>query len=100
LHELAVLISGYECAIYDITGERVLFDSTFQLYIELQLGNNDNVRKHWDGALLEKYSEDEAFDRFYDYLDEFKELYNKTQGQALHEILFSKYVERQKAFLQ
>ena len=61
LHDISVLISGYECAIHDITGERILFDSTFQLYIEMKLESKYYNGKHWDGILLEKYGEDEAF---------------------------------------
>ena len=37
LQKLATFLCGYECALYDLTGESVLFDSTFQLYIEIAI---------------------------------------------------------------
>lgn len=87
---LSTFLSGYECALYDITGERVRFDYTFQLYVEIVLGENYYNGKHWDGILIERYGQENAFNQFYVYLDDFKKIYLKTYGQNLHEILSAK----------
>ena len=93
LQKLSTFLSGYECALYDITRERVFFDSTFQLYVEIALGKNNYGGKHWDGILIEQYSQEDAFDQFYVYLENFKEIYLKKKGQSLYELLFEKHCD-------
>lgn len=73
--------------------ERVFFDSTFQLYVEIVLGKNNYGGKHWDGILIEQYGQEDAFDQFYVYLEDFKKIYLKTKGQSLYKLLFEKHCD-------
>lgn len=86
LHKLSTFLSGYECALYDITGERVFFDSTFQLYIEKVFNRKSYEGKHWDGILIERYGLEAAFDQFYFYLDDFKRKSSNTNGESLYKL--------------
>lgn len=71
LSRLSTFLSGYECAVQDLTGEYSMFNTRFQLFIEQKLGENGH---HWSQIIEEVYG-DNAFDRFYLFLEEFK-LYN------------------------
>lgn len=62
-------LSGYACALLDLTGERVVFDAAFQRFVEARFGQNG---KHWDGLLSEGREPKEAFSLFFVLLEEFK----------------------------
>lgn len=69
LERLSHFLSGYACALLDLTGERVVFDAAFQRFAEARLGQNG---KHWDGILSEGREPEEAFSLFFVLLDEFR----------------------------
>lgn len=65
---LATFVSGYECAMVDITGHHPHFDVMFQRFMCEKYGRL--LEKHWSRVLLEHYSEEEAFDKFFEYWEE------------------------------
>ncbi len=58
LERLSTFLSGYECALLDLNGERVAFDSSFQRFAEARFGQNG---KHWDKLISEGRAEEGAF---------------------------------------
>lgn len=71
LYELTVFLSGFECACNEYVKRYIPFDTQFQIFIENQT-NAYCSEKHWSGILSENRSEKEAFDLFFEYLEEFK----------------------------
>ena len=71
---LSYVISGYEEAIYDLTGNRVLFNTKFQIIIEKKHDSERFMTIHWSQLLVNIYSE-ESFDRFFELWSEFLRVY-------------------------
>lgn len=67
LPRLATFISGYECAIFDLTGERIGFNAEFQHFVE-QKEHWQGPGKHWAAILEEGRTPEQAFDLFFDYM--------------------------------
>lgn len=72
LKNLANFISGYEFAVYQLTGVHIGFGGRFMIFVTYR-EETEYCPYYWDGILLKNYSEDEAFDKFFEYVDEFKE---------------------------
>lgn len=72
LHSLASFMSGFECAIYELTGKRHNFNSKFQRFIEDKY-KIDFCTEHWADIISRNLSSAEAFDLFFIYWDEFNE---------------------------
>lgn len=72
IKELATFITGYEFAIERLLGERVRFGMSFLTFVSYR-EEKGYCDLYWDGILLKNYSEDEAFIKFFEYVEEFKE---------------------------
>lgn len=70
IHKLAVFLSGYECALSDISDVKPRFNSAFQRFVEQKEGYKGS--KHWADILFENASEELAFDRFFALIEEFR----------------------------
>lgn len=64
-------LAGYEEALADLTGRKVLFNNKFQCFVQSKYGRAYNKTIHWSTFLLEQYPEEEAFDLFFALFDEF-----------------------------
>ena len=73
IEKLADFISGFECAVYELTGTHEEFSSKFQIFIENKT-KEISVGKHWSDIIAESESQESAFDLFFVYLDKFKQL--------------------------
>ena len=69
LSRLSTFLSGYECALEDITGSRPFFNAKFQAFVEKKEGK-ECTTDPWDVILSEKCTEEEAFDKFFVYWKE------------------------------
>lgn len=69
LERLSHFLSGYACALLDLTGERVVFDAAFQRFAEARFGENG---QHWDKLISEGREPEKAFSLFFVLLEEFK----------------------------
>lgn len=76
LTDLAMFISGYECALFETTGKRYTFNSQFQTFVQKKQGI-EHTSSHWSTLISKKRSDDEAFELFYAYLDEFLKIYKE-----------------------
>ena len=76
LTDLAMFISGYECALFETTGERYTFNSQFQTFVQKKQGV-EHTSSHWSTLISKNCSDDESFELFYAYLDEFFEVYKE-----------------------
>ena len=71
LNKLTTFISGYECAMNRLLGHYSFFNSKFQLFVDSFLGDDFHVQ-HCAKTLHYDKTEEEAFDLFYEVLEEFK----------------------------
>lgn len=71
LRALSYSLAGYESAIYDLTGKRVLFHTKFQRFTEKKLPQDSGRTVHWSAMLLNGRSEEAAFDLFFELWAEF-----------------------------
>lgn len=73
VHILSVFLSGYVCAVYELTGDEnvLLFNSQFQTFVERKNGLVLNT-KHWSKIIALNRSDEEAFDLFYELYEEYK----------------------------
>ena len=71
VHRLATFLSGFECAIYELTGKYSTLNSRFQLFIEKKF-NISFCGYHWSDILTLEHTDAEGFDLFFVYWDEFK----------------------------
>ena len=71
LRELAALISSYELAMNRLMGHSCSFSVQFQRYVEAERAWNDPMI-HWSKILQSQRTDSEAFDLFYELLEEFK----------------------------
>lgn len=63
VHRLATFLSGFECAIFELTNQRCNFNSTFQRYVEEKYGEDST--RHWSEIISEKRTPEGAFDHFF-----------------------------------
>ena len=73
IHKLTIFLGGFECGLKECLDEYIPFDTQFQIFIE----NKRKIccpTKHWSNILLENISQEEAFDLFFVYLEEFKQI--------------------------
>ena len=77
---LSQALAGYEEAIFDLTGERVQFNSKFQQFAEYKFKTESTITVHWTKILSHNRREDEAFDLFFELLDEFFERYEDSKS--------------------
>lgn len=77
LNKLAGFISGYIVSTFELTGQWIPF-SQFREYVEYRSGISD-PSKHWSDIISKDKTPEEAFDLFFVYLDEFKELMNTPE---------------------
>ena len=75
LRALSYSLAGYESAIYDLTGKRVLFNTKFQRFVEQKYEEEYRNTSHWSAFLLKNRSEEDALDLFFDLWAEFLRLY-------------------------
>ena len=76
LTDLAMFISGYECALFETTGKRYTFNSQFQTFVQKKQGV-EHTSSHWSTLISKNCSDDESFELFYAYLDEFLKIYKE-----------------------
>lgn len=88
---LSHFISGYLHAIHDLTGEYVRFD--FQTFTEYKTGISTPA-KHWSDILAVGRTDSEAFDLFFEYLEEYKTLAQTPEFfDKMHEEISQKIFE-------
>ncbi|MBQ8216166.1 MAG: hypothetical protein IJZ33_07890 [Clostridia bacterium] len=75
LRALSFSLAGYEEALLDLTGRRVLFNTKFQRFVEQKYEEEYRNTSHWSAFLLKNRSEEDAFDLFFDLWAEFLRLY-------------------------
>lgn len=75
LKALSYSLCGYESAIFDLTGRRVLWNTKFQRFVEGKYGDEYIGTIHWSNFLLKRQTEEEAFDLFFDLWTEFSQRY-------------------------
>ncbi len=68
LERLSLYLAGYEHACDKITNRRAYFNSYFQLYVQIKY--KLNLTKHWSKFLSEGVSEEQAFELFYNLVEE------------------------------
>ena len=78
LSRLSTFLSGYECALEDLTGSRPFFNAEFQAFVEKKEGK-ELCTDHWSVILSEGCSDEEAFDKFFAY---WKEMMSEYEGVA------------------
>lgn len=71
LRNLSGFLSGYECAVNRMQNRWSLFNAAFQRFVEDEFNWNGPMY-HWSDILLEERTDSEAFDLFYELLEEFK----------------------------
>ncbi len=71
LRALSFSLAGYEEALLDLTGRRVLFHTKFQRFAEKKLPQDSGRTVHWSAMLLNGRSEEAAFDLFFELWAEF-----------------------------
>ena len=79
IHKLTIFLSGFECGLNEFSDGYIPFDTQFQIFIE----NKRKIccpTKHWANILLENSSQEEAFDLFFAYLEEFKQIMNDPKA--------------------
>ena len=79
LHKLTLFLSGFECACNEHVKRYIPFGTQFQIFIEHET-NSYCSEKHWSNILSENRSEEEAFDLFFEYLEEFKKTVRKPNA--------------------
>ena len=72
LSRLSTFLSGYECALEDLTGSRPYFNARFQTFIEKKEGK-EFCTEHWSVILSEGRSDEDAFDKFFHYWTEMRQ---------------------------
>ena len=75
LTDLAMFISGYECALFETTGKRYTFNSQFQDFVQKKQGV-EHTSSHWSTLISKNCSDDEAFEIFFAYYYEFEKTYS------------------------
>ena len=87
LQSLSFAISGYEEAIFDLTGKRVLFNTKFQRFVEHKYRGEYLLSIHWSKFLSNGRSAEEAFDLFFDIWNEFQQRYPAWEELHWNEFL-------------
>lgn len=87
LKVLATFIRGYEFAVFQLTEKHLGFGKRFLNFITCR-EETEYCPYYWDNILLKNYSEDEAFEKFFEYVDEFKEWIKdpKNEEEAVMEL--------------
>lgn len=75
VQELSTFITGYECALFEITAKLYTFNYQFQEFIQKKYGTVDSC-KHWSDIISVGKTHEEAFDLFYVYWNEFENMYH------------------------
>lgn len=75
LERLSWFLAGYESAIKDMfipqCGFKGDFNFQFQRFVENKDNAEDNMGKHWSKIISSGKTEEEAFQVFFEYVDEF-----------------------------
>jgi len=75
IYKLSTYITGYTHAVFDLTGYKSPFWGEFQEFVQKKVGI-EQTGKHWSELLSMGRTQEEAFDLFYEYYEEFRDIKN------------------------